>query len=137
LYNFPSATRTASPVAKPGTALHETNSTFPAALRPRIPDTARLPPALKDPAEKKYHLTEVEVAEIRRLRAEDPHTWTRKRLAEKFDCSQFFVSIVAKNEQAGKEYEQRLEAAKKRWGAGRTLARHERGRRKELWGRDA
>jgi hypothetical protein len=106
-------------------------------MRSQIPGSTRLPPPLKQSYEKKYHLTEVDIKEIQRLRAEDPKTWTREKLAEKFNCSQFFVSIVAKNEAAGKEYEKRLEEVKKRWGPGRSLARHERGRRKELWGRDA
>ncbi|KAF2435701.1 hypothetical protein EJ08DRAFT_656069 [Tothia fuscella] len=140
LYNIPSSTRRdphTSPITKPGTQLHEASSTLPAALGPRLPASAPLPPALKDPYEKKYHLTELEIKEIQRLRAEDPKTWTRVKLAEKFDCSQFFVSLVAKNEVAGKEHDKKLEAVKKRWGPGRSLARHERGRRKELWGRDA
>jgi hypothetical protein len=139
-YNIATSTRKnpqASPIANPGTALHETHRSFPASLGSQIPESTRLPPPLKAPYEKKYHLTEEDIKEIQRLRVEDPNTWTREKLAEKFNCSQFFVSIVAKNEAAGKEYERRLEEVKKRWGPGRSLARHERGRRKELWGRDA
>lgn len=140
LYNIPLSSRKApsgSPIAKPGTALHETTSSIPAAMRPQFPSIAKLPPALNEPYEKKYHLTEAEIAEIQRLRALDPKKWTRVKLAEKFNCSQFFVSIMAKNEEAGAQHEKRLEHVKKRWGPKKKLARHERGRRKELWGRDA
>jgi hypothetical protein len=140
LYNVATSSKKAplaSPVAKPGTALHETYSSLPASLRPQIPNATRLPTPLKAPYEKKYHLTEADISEIKRLRAEDPRTWTREALAEKFNCSQFFISIAAKNESAGLEHERRMDEVKKRWGPGRSLARHERGRRKQLWGRDA
>ncbi|KAF1972040.1 hypothetical protein BU23DRAFT_555549 [Bimuria novae-zelandiae CBS 107.79] len=119
-----------SPVTAPGTPL----STL--SFLPPKPSAA-LPPAVRTPYEKKYHLTDVEIKEIQRLRTEDPVRWTRVRLAEKFGCSQFFVGLVAKNEAKAEKVSQEHERARSKWGTRRREARHERERRKELWGRDA
>ena len=87
--------------------------------------------------EKKYHLTQEQVEEIRRLRKEDPKQWTRVRLAEKFECSQFFVSLCCCAPEIKAERDKELEQIKKRWGRRKTEAREERQERKKLWGRDA
>ena len=63
--------------------------------------------------------------------------WTRVRLAEKFGCSQFFVGMVAKNEGKAEWVEKEHERARNKWGERRREARHEKERRKEMWGRDA
>ncbi|KAL5116432.1 hypothetical protein ACEQ8H_005668 [Pleosporales sp. CAS-2024a] len=119
-----------SPLATPGTPLH-TMSRLP----PR-PSHA-LPPPLRSPYEKKYHLAEQEIAEIRRLRTADPYTWTRVRLAEKFGCSQFFVGMVVKAKERAREVEAKHEEQRRRWGQHRREAREDRERRKAGWGRDA
>jgi hypothetical protein len=77
------------------------------------------------------------VAEIRRLRAADPDTWTRVKLAERFGCSQFFVGLVAKNKDKAEKVERAHEEMRNRWGVRRREAREDRVRRKSLWGRDA
>ncbi|KAK5164763.1 uncharacterized protein LTR77_009426 [Saxophila tyrrhenica] len=87
--------------------------------------------------EKKYHLGREQIDEIRRLREEDPRQWTRVRLAEKFECSQFFVSLCCSAPAVKKEQDRQLEAIKRRWGRRKTEAREERKARKALWGRDA
>ncbi|KAI4844284.1 hypothetical protein E4T44_06274 [Aureobasidium sp. EXF-8845] len=84
--------------------------------------TTSLPPAVRPVYEKKYHLKEADIAEIRRLRAEDPRQWTRVRLAEKFECSQFFRSTE-------------LEKIKEKWGRTKTEAREDRQTRKQSWGK--
>ena len=105
---------------------------------PYIDPSRRLPPlARKVQKEKKYHLTPKEIEEIRSLRTQDPWTWTRKKLAEKFECSQFFVGMVAEAPVAKKESEwAKLDAIKDRWGKRRTGAREERGKRRTGWGTD-
>ncbi|KAF2106129.1 mitochondrial ribosomal protein subunit L20-domain-containing protein, partial [Lophiotrema nucula] len=124
------ALRTKTPlVAKPDTQL-----TAPSHLPPK-PSTA-LPPPVRAPYEKKYHLTPEEVKEIQRLRQEDPVAWTRVRLAERFGCSQFFVGMVAKNEGAAERVRAEQEKVMRRWGRVRRMAREDRGRRRESWGRD-
>lgn len=92
----------------------------------------------KNTQEKKYHLSEKDIQEIRKLRTDDPYTWTRKKLAEKFECSQFFVGMICEAPVEKKELERgKLEAIKERWGRRRRYARDDRGKRRELWARDA
>lgn len=94
-----------------------------------------LPPPVKPPYEKKYHLGEAEIAEMRALRAEDPNKWTRGELAEKFGTTRFFVGMAAETTAARKEEMQgRLATIKSRWGKIRTNARFERTRRRAGWG---
>lgn len=98
----------------------------------------RLPPPVRQPYEKKYHLKEEDLAEIRRLRREDPSKWTRIQLAKKFECSQFYIALVCEASQERKaQHREALEAVKSRWGKKRRYAREDRQRRKELWGQDA
>jgi hypothetical protein len=122
-------TRT-SPIAAAGTPLHTASH-----LPPR--PSNHLPAPVRAPYEKKYHLTDAEISEIRSLRTQDPYTWTRVKLAEKFGCSQFFVGMVVKAKDRAKEVEAGHEEARQRWGVRRREAREDRGRRKEQWGRDA
>lgn len=68
---------------------------------------------------------------------EDPFTWSRKKLAEKFDCSQLFVGMVAQASQVKKDEERaKLEEVKLKWGPKKRFAREDRGKRRVLWGRD-
>lgn len=88
--------------------------------------------------EKKYDLGKPEIEEMRKLRQEDPRQWTRVRLAEKFQCSQFFVSIATSSTpEIRAEMSRELEAIKRRWGPRKTEAREGRKARKALWGRDS
>lgn len=86
---------------------------------------------------KKYHLTQEEVDEIRRLRTEDPVYWSRVKLAEKFNCSQFFVSLCVTAPERAEKAKEKQDAFKDRWGRIRSEARLARSERKKLWGRDA
>lgn len=98
----------------------------------------KLPPPVRQlPQKKKYHLREEEIAEIRRLRTTDPNVWTRTKLAQKFDCSQFFVGMVVQASKEKKEKERQiLENVKEKWGRRRRYAREDRKKRRELWERD-
>lgn len=96
-----------------------------------------LPPVFKSSPEKKYHLTVKEIQEIRKLRLEDPMTWSRWKLARRFGCSPLFVAMVCEASPQKKEIQKQvLEAVKSRWGAKRRMAREDRELRKETWGRD-
>ena len=98
---------------------------------------AALPPSLSKVYKKKYHLSEEQVDEIRRLRTLDPYVNTRKVLAEKFGCSQFFIGMVAPAPQDRKEeMVRRLSVIKQRWGPVRRTARYQRQKRNELIARD-
>ena len=97
----------------------------------------RLPQPVHKPYEKTYHLNQAQIADIRRLRTEDPFKWTRAKLAEKFGCSQFFVGMVSEASTERKEQSrQALENTQARWGKRRRYAREDRAKRRELWGRD-
>ncbi|KAF1843115.1 uncharacterized protein K460DRAFT_290322 [Cucurbitaria berberidis CBS 394.84] len=122
--------RQTSPVAMPGTPL-----SAPSFLPPR--PSASLPAPLRQPYEKRYHLTAQEIEEIRQLRLSDPDKWTRVRLAEKFGCSQFFVGMIVKVPEKAEKVSAEHEAARRKWGQRRRTAREDRERRKVLWGRDA
>jgi hypothetical protein len=121
--------RQSSPVAAPGTPLH-TSSHLP----PR--PTASLPTPVRQIHEKKYHLTDKEIGEIRQLRMEDPYTWTRVKLAEKYGCSQFFVGMIVKAKEKAREVAEGHAAMRKKWGQHRREAREDSERRKVTWGRD-
>lgn len=118
-----------APTASAGTPL-STQS-----LMPPKP-SANLPPPVRAPYEKKYHLSEKEIEEIRQLRREDPDTWTRVKLAERYGCSQFFVGMVAKNGEKAERVARGHEESRGKWGKVRREAREMRGRRREMWGRD-
>ncbi|KAI5839346.1 mitochondrial ribosomal protein subunit L20-domain-containing protein [Morchella snyderi] len=95
----------------------------------------QLPPPIKPPRSKTYHLGELEIAEMRALRAENPAEWTRGKLAAMYGTSKFFVGMAAETTAARKEEMQgRLATIKSRWGKIRTTARFERTRRRAGWG---
>ncbi|KAF2477055.1 uncharacterized protein BDR25DRAFT_276744 [Lindgomyces ingoldianus] len=119
----------ASSVAQPGTPLATSS------LLPPIPSVS-LPSPVRQPYNKKYHLTEEDIEEIRKLRTKNPNTWTRVKLAEKFGCSQFFVSMVVKAPEKAERVSAEHQQARERWGPRRRMAREDRARRKEMWGRD-
>lgn len=95
----------------------------------------KLPPPLSKPYEKKYHLTETDFEEIRALRNSNPNTWTRRRLAEKFNTSSLFIGMVCQaTEDRKSEMQGRLATIKQRWGIRKRTARWDRARRKSGWG---
>lgn len=129
-----SSTQTALSTRMPVTA--QTGTPLSVAPFPPPKPSASLPPPVRVPYEKKYHLTDVEIAEIRSLRSSDPDWWTRERLAEKFGCSQLFVGLVCKAPEKAKAVERQHQEARERWGRRRREAKEDRYRRRETWGRD-
>lgn len=96
-------------------------------------------PQLKGQQEKRYHLTEKDVEEMRELRKTDPMQWSVKQLSKKFDCSPIFAMYVTEGLASGKQEQQKLvtQIVKSRWGKKRREAREDRDLRKERWFRDA
>jgi hypothetical protein len=153
LYNLPSTSpptfRSTSPskvqasadhviMNTPGTALREVAFSFPAALAQRIPETAKLPPGVSKPWTYEKQLTQEDVEEIRRLRAEDPWKNTVNYLAKKFGCSHLLVmGIQSAPLEVKKAHTKRVEAAMNKWSGKTKVARRDREKRKELWSRDA
>lgn len=84
-----------------------------------------------------HHLSEADVKEIQRLKREFPDDWTCMKLARKFNCSTFFVSICLSqcggdDSQRKQEMKEKLEAVRARWGPRRRKAREDRSKRYEL-----
>lgn len=97
-----------------------------------------LPGVYKSMPERKYHLAPSDIEEIRKLRMADPMTWSRNKLAKRFDCSPVFIAMVCQASKEKREIQARiLEAVQSRWGPKRRMAREDRQLRKEAWGQDA
>lgn len=100
-------------------------------------NTEYMPP-LTEPAQKQYNVSPEDIAEIQRLRFEEPEVWTRKALAKKFNCSPFFISLVSKpTPERQAEMDRRLGVIKSQWTERRALARRDRARRHAIWLSDA
>ncbi|KAK0626833.1 mitochondrial ribosomal protein subunit L20-domain-containing protein, partial [Immersiella caudata] len=90
-------------------------------------------PVVRPEGPKTYHLTEADVAEMRRLRYTDPVTNSVTALATRFKCPKLFVVMCCHSPaQHQKEAAARKEAVKNRWGPRKTAAREDRYRRKQM-----
>lgn len=96
-------------------------------------DVSYMPP-LSEISEKKYHLTKEQVEEIVKLRTADPYKYTRKALAEKFGCSEFFVSLVCDcSEERLNDMNNRLEQIQLMWGGRKRAAKEMKAERQKAW----
>ncbi|KAF2231770.1 hypothetical protein EV356DRAFT_506615 [Viridothelium virens] len=99
--------------------------------------SSTLPPPLRAPVQKRYHLTSADFDEIRRLRIEDPLKWSNIALAKKFQCSTVLIPMICSVPKEVKQIrEKELEDIKQKWGPKKRAAREDRARRRERWGRD-
>lgn len=110
------------------------NSLVPGAAAPAVKKDEDLPPAMWYPRRTaQYNLNEADMAEMKRLRQEDPLTWSVNALAAKFKCSPILVTIAAPApEEHTKWRKAKMERQKSRWGPIKTKAREDRGRRAEM-----
>ncbi|KAF4120018.1 Neugrin [Geosmithia morbida] len=97
-------------------------------------DSQTLPPAMRYPRRQaRYNLTAKDMEEMRRLRNEDPITWSVNALARKFQCSTIIVRIAAPPPPGHLEWlrakQQRRES---RWGPIKAKAHEERKMRTEM-----
>lgn len=135
VYNPPSSAPT--PYQTPSAFLPSSDARRNAPWNQQPQDIECMPP-LVEPTQKSYNLTEADIAEIQRLRLEDPEQWTRKVLSKKFNCSPFFISMVSNPASERQvEMDRRLGIIKSGWTDHRANARKDRVRRKQLWLRDA
>jgi len=94
-----------------------------------------LPPPVKAPYAKSYHLTPADFRRIRSLRLSNPSYWHRNRLAKEFNTSTLFIGMVCQApEERLAQMGQRLSKVKGRWGEKRQIAREERAKRRAGWG---
>lgn len=99
--------------------------------------TNELPRVFKAASASKHYLTAKDIEEMRQLRLKDPMTWSRGKLAKRFNCNPLFVGMVCEASPEKKAVQKQvLEAVKSRWGIKRTMAREDRELRKEVWARD-
>lgn len=100
---------------------------------------ASLPPRLQKPTPAPEHqLTPEQIEEVRRLRNEDPVTWTRQKLAKKFGCKACYISMIAPlDKQTHRallaERDAGHEQNRSRWGENKATARAIRRKRRSLW----
>lgn len=83
-------------------------------------------------------LTEEQIEEMKRLRAADPLTYTRQRLATQFGCSPLFVPIVAplsktERRKALERRDHEHEANRSQWGERKEMVVAIRKKRRSLW----
>lgn len=91
----------------------------------------------RDGLVKKHNVTKEEVEEMRQLRMSDPLKWSVVKLAEKYNCSSWFVMMCCTApEEHNRAERERLQAIKDRWGPIRRRAREERDKRRVLLHRD-
>lgn len=104
-----------------------------------LPETgSSLPPPLARPRLERPRLSDDQITEMQRLRAQDPKRYTRTKLAELFGCSPAFVSYVAplgRSEQkaALARRERAHEKSRTQWGEKSAIIREIRRKRKEFW----
>ncbi|KAI7862871.1 mitochondrial ribosomal protein subunit L20-domain-containing protein [Spinellus fusiger] len=96
-------------------------------VTPQVQSTA---PALKPRVEQPM-LPESALDEMRQLRNSDPIHWTRKRLAEKFGCSELFVGMTAPTTKVIGQ--QQHQEPKGKDGYRKLLIKQNREKRKALW----
>ncbi|CAE6398272.1 hypothetical protein ACGC1H_004370 [Rhizoctonia solani] len=103
----------------------------------RSDGTGYLPPELHPkPEVERPKLTQDQIAEIRRLRLSDPKNNSCQALAEMFNCTPIFVSMVAplpKQKREELEKDQREAQKKEQWGERKTLIREIRKKRRQFW----
>ena len=93
---------------------------------------------MRKDAGERQRVSDEDLATIRRLRREDPNTWTRGRLAKEFNCTPWFVgqvtSLKGPERRAALEARDKEHAAfREKWGERRALNADIRKKRKEFW----
>ncbi|RKP28881.1 hypothetical protein METBISCDRAFT_28698 [Metschnikowia bicuspidata] len=83
---------------------------------------------------KEYNLTPEIVQEIIALRHEDPEKWSVAKLAQKFNVDTRKVNVITGfSKEKQEKVLSELQTVKSQWNAGKTSARHDRLRRKQMW----
>lgn len=100
-------------------------------------DGGQLPPTLRAGREVPWMST-ADMALLRKLRMEDPVTWTRGRLARRFNCSPGFVKAIASlrkqdRKQALAKRDEEHERFRSQWGPKKILQKEIREKRREFW----
>lgn len=107
------------------------------------PAPSRLPPPVKRKPVRipHHHLSDTDIAEIQRLKREEPEKWNNLKLSRKFNCSAMFVSICLSQCGYDDSVTRQAEKAKQeaivaRWGPRKRMAWEDKQKRMELALRD-
>jgi len=107
---------------------------------PTSPTEGRTPPLLHPSSYKPEpaRVSREVIEKIRELRASDPRTYSRIKLAKMFDCTPHFISKIAalpraQRRQLGREMEVQHEAVRERWGEKKATVAAIRKKRREFW----
>lgn len=99
-----------------------------------------LPPLLRPSAYVKEppRVTREQIEEIKRLRREDPEKYSRSKLADMFNTTSHFISLIAalkttKRKEFYQKREAEHQAIREQWGDKKSLAVDIRKRRREFW----
>lgn len=85
-------------------------------------------------AEKEYNVTPDVVAEVRRLREEDPAQWTVNKLAKKFGISRMVANVITQESRARQsQISEELAELKKSWPLAKSQGRIDRRKRVQMW----
>jgi len=100
--------------------------------------TSPLPPPLRANKSQPPRVSDEDLAEIRRLRREDPVTWTRGKLAQKFNCTPYFVGLVAPapnkaRKEILKKKDGEHEEARSKWGEKKAFFKDAARKRRDFW----
>ncbi|KAI0055857.1 hypothetical protein BV25DRAFT_1832830 [Artomyces pyxidatus] len=126
------------PPSAPTPLSYTTNPSSPL-LRPAPQSTdGPLPPPLNTAKEQPPRLSDEKIADMQRLRAENPKYYSRSRLAKMFDCTPSFVSYMAPLPRPEKREvlairDEAHEEVRARWGEKKVIVREIRKKRKEFW----
>ncbi|KAI0755263.1 mitochondrial ribosomal protein subunit L20-domain-containing protein [Daedaleopsis nitida] len=134
----PTAPSPLSYTTAPASPLLQSSPTPTPTPTPTSVEAGSLPPQVWKDKGAKPRVSDEDLAQIRRLRREDPATWTRTRLAQEFNCTPWFVGRVTslkgpERRKAQEEMAREHEAARAKWGERRALNEDIRKRRKEFW----
>ncbi|OSX59983.1 hypothetical protein POSPLADRAFT_1172267 [Postia placenta MAD-698-R-SB12] len=119
--------------------LSYTSSPASPLLKSHASDTGvPLPPTLRTLQAAPERLTTEAIAEMRRLRKEDPATWTRAALAKKFGCTSLFIMKMAPLDKSERrrvldKRDAEHEDSRSRWGEKKAFFREAARKRKEFW----
>ncbi|PCH40008.1 hypothetical protein WOLCODRAFT_116483 [Wolfiporia cocos MD-104 SS10] len=115
-----------------------TSPASPLLSGPPMPAGGPVPPPIRKDREQRPLVSDEDILEIRRLRLADPFTWSRTRLAEKFNCTPGFIGRVAAAKPSARKQilakrDEEHETVRSQWGENKTFVREARRKRKELW----
>ncbi|KAH9480498.1 hypothetical protein JR316_0007098 [Psilocybe cubensis] len=106
---------------------------------PTTPAEGPLPPLTRaPPASPPHRLSDEKLEMLRNLRYSDPTTYTRKKLARMFKCTQTFVGQVAalkkpERKRVLKIRDEKHEVARQKWSERHSIVKAIAKKRRELW----